>query len=62
MKKKIDVKRMKVPKRAVSAFVENDNGIDVVREWNILSKEDYKIVARKWKGLPGDGSQGTPLK
>ena len=51
---RIDIEKIKVPRWAVSANLDKDK----IASWNILPKEEFKVVARKWAGLKGDGSQG----
>ena len=51
---RIDIEKIKVPRWAVSANLDKDK----IASWNILPKEEFKIAARKWAGLKGDGSQG----
>ena len=55
---KCNVRILKVPKRAVSASIDEE---DRARNWNIVSRNEYKNIWRSWKGLALDGSQGTPL-
>ena len=49
---------LRLPSRATGAIVGQG---DKVVKWNIVDIEEYKRWSRKARGLPEDGSGGTPL-
>ena len=55
---KCNVRILSVPDRAVSVSIDDE---DRVKDWNIVSLKEYKIIARSWRGPSLDGNQSIPL-
>ena len=55
---KCNVRILKIPNRAVSVSIDDE---DRVKDWNIVSLKEYKIIARSWRGPSLDGNQSIPL-